>query len=238
MPSPALLSLLFASAVAVQQPSDAGAIAAPLVRWVGDVAITSDLPAYPEGAVAVRREGIVDIGLLVSPTGQILQHRLLTSGGEALDAAAIAAVLKYRFASGPDAPASAFGVMARIEFRLPSSGPAVTGRFLNVPESLADWRTAPAIETFLAGAGVSFPTVRSQVKPVPLPGRGITGEVALEIWILPDGQVGRVRLKRSLTPDLDREAIRVAQLWRFSPPMRNGQPVGMTAELILSFSGS
>jgi TonB family protein len=55
--------------------------------------------------------------------------------------------------------------------------------------------------------------------------------------VLANGKVGPVRVTLPLDPcgGLDDEAIAAARQWRFSPGMKDGQPVPVRVTLILSF---
>ena len=56
--------------------------------------------------------------------------------------------------------------------------------------------------------------------------------------VLPDGSVGDVKVTKSLDPifGLDQEAIKAARMWRFSPGMRQGQPVPVIITIELTFT--
>ena len=66
----------------------------------------------------------------------------------------------------------------------------------------------------------------------------IQGSVWLECIVMPDGSVGEVKVTRSLDPifGLDQEAIKAARNWRFSPGMRQGQPVPVIITIELTFT--
>ncbi|MDQ1817676.1 energy transducer TonB [Massilia sp. CCM 9210] len=66
-------------------------------------------PDYPKGSLRNGEEGLVTAAFLVAQDGQVIDARVMkTSGFEALDKAAIRALLKCRFA-----PAVMFGVPIR-----------------------------------------------------------------------------------------------------------------------------
>jgi TonB family protein len=80
------------------------------------------------------------------------------------------------------------------------------------------------------GAGITLPRVLSEAKPqytADAMRAKVQGSVWLECIVMPDGSVGDVKVTKSLDPifGLDQEAIKAAKLWRFSPGMRQGQPV-------------
>jgi TonB family protein len=90
-------------------------------------------------------------------------------------------------------------------------------------------------------AGVTIPTLVSQVKPAYTPSAmrmGASGEVSLECVVLPDGSVGNVRVFRSLDPvfGLDDEAIKAARQWRFKPGTRDGEPIAVAVVIQMTFT--
>jgi protein TonB len=65
----------------------------------------------------------------------------------------------------------------------------------------------------------------------------IQGSVWLEAVVLDDGQVGDVRVVRSLDPGgLDEQAIQAVSRWQFRPGRRDGVPVAVFVSIILDFS--
>lgn len=56
--------------------------------------------------------------------------------------------------------------------------------------------------------------------------RGEEGRVLLEVYILPDGRVGEVRLKRSSGyPRLDAAAQEAVKGWRYVPARQGGRAI-------------
>jgi TonB family protein len=91
------------------------------------------------------------------------------------------------------------------------------------------------------GRGVTIPGLLQQVKPqytADAMRMKAQGEVFLECVVLPDGSVGSVKVSRSLDPvfGLDEEAIKAARQWRFSPGMRDGQPVAVAVVIEMTFT--
>ena len=66
----------------------------------------------------------------------------------------------------------------------------------------------------------------------------VQGSVWLECIVMPDGSVGEVKVTRSLDPvfGLDQEAIKAAKMWKFSPGMRQGEPVPVIITIELTFT--
>ena len=66
---------------------------------------------------------------------------------------------------------------------------------------------------------------------------GLQGTVLLTLQVLPDGTVGQVTVRQSLSPECDREAIRVVRLMpRFIPGTREGKPAAFYITLPITFS--
>jgi TonB family protein len=91
------------------------------------------------------------------------------------------------------------------------------------------------------GNGVSWPRLVQQVKPNYTPDAmraQVEGMVELEIVVLPDGSVGRVRVVRSLDSrfGLDQEAINAVRRWRFEPARQLGKAVPARVGVELSFN--
>jgi len=91
------------------------------------------------------------------------------------------------------------------------------------------------------GAGITLPRVLREVKPqytADAMRAKVQGTVLLECIVMPDGSVGQVKVMRSLDPiyGLDQEAIKAARNWRFSPGLKDGQPVPVIITIELSFT--
>lgn len=67
--------------------------------------------------------------------------------------------------------------------------------------------------------------------------RGIGGSVRVQATVAPDGSVERMDVAQSSgNRDLDRAAMEAVRRWRFTPAMRNGQPVSETVVIPVDFS--
>lgn len=89
-------------------------------------------------------------------------------------------------------------------------------------------------------AGVMLPSLRKEVRPAytrAATAARIEGVVWLEAVVLTTGEVGEVRILRSLdsTYGLDLEAIKALKAWRFSPGTQAGKPVPVVVTVELSF---
>lgn len=88
------------------------------------------------------------------------------------------------------------------------------------------------------GNGVTDPVLTHQVKPAYTEGatrRKVEGHVELSAVVLKDGTVSETRVRRTLDPDLDKEAEKAAKQWLFKPGTKNGEPVNVRVILVLTF---
>lgn len=88
------------------------------------------------------------------------------------------------------------------------------------------------------GSGVEPPIVVREVRPTyteEARQRGITGEVVLEIVVLQNGTVGRVKVLNGLGSGLDERAIDAVRQWRFEPARLRGTPVDVVVEVTVEF---
>jgi protein TonB len=106
--------------------------------------------------------------------------------------------------------------------------------------------SAPPDEDFIAGTyeggapGVTWPTAIWQVKPKYTPDAmraKLQGSVELEVVVMPDGTVGKVRILQSLDREtgLDEAAIAAARQWVFTPGKFNHEAVPVRVKMSLDF---
>jgi len=55
----------------------------------------------------------------------------------------------------------------------------------------------------------------------------VEGVVILNIVVDREGKVSRVKVVRSLTPDMDKKAVEGVKTWKFSPSRKDGRPVAV-----------
>ena len=92
---------------------------------------------------------------------------------------------------------------------------------------------------FRPGSGIDPPTLVREVRASYTEDarrRGIEGDVVLEIVVGADGQVGSVRVKRSLGAGLDQKAVDAVRQWKFTPARRQGAPIDVVVEVAVGFS--
>ncbi|MGH9463844.1 MAG: energy transducer TonB [Vicinamibacteria bacterium] len=89
------------------------------------------------------------------------------------------------------------------------------------------------------GTGIVPPALLRQVRPSYTDealARKIQGTVVLEVVILKTGEVGPVRILRSLDRGLDMKAIEAVRQWQFKPGMFRSQAVDVIAEITVDFA--
>jgi TonB family protein len=94
-------------------------------------------------------------------------------------------------------------------------------------------------QTYPVGSGVTSPVLIREVKPqytADAMRRKVQGIVEVSAVVLTDGTVGEVRVRKSLDPDLDQEAIKAAKQWQFKPGTKDGEPVNVQITIELSFT--
>lgn len=65
---------------------------------------------------------------------------------------------------------------------------------------------------------------------------GLQGTVALQVTITPDGRATNISVTKSLSPDMDAQAIKAVSKWRFKPaPGLSGNPVPVIAPIEVTF---
>jgi protein TonB len=89
--------------------------------------------------------------------------------------------------------------------------------------------------------GVTLPAVESQQRPYYTQAAiaaHIEGDVAMQAVVLDDGTVGEVHVTQSLDAEtgLDQQAVDALKLWRFNPGTKDGQPVAVRIDVIMTFT--
>jgi TonB family protein len=88
------------------------------------------------------------------------------------------------------------------------------------------------------GKGVKAPVATNRIEPVyPEEYRRmrISGIVILELELSETGEVGAIRLLKSLAPDLDMAGFDAVRQWKFQPATRDGKPVPVLFSLTINF---
>jgi TonB family protein len=96
-------------------------------------------------------------------------------------------------------------------------------------------------EVYRPGNGVSLPVLVSEVKPkytAAAMQAKIQGSVWLECVVTETGDIGDIKVTRSLDPEygLDQAAIDAASQWKFEPGRKDGKPVSVAITIELTFT--
>lgn len=130
-----------------QPPAPAGAASAAAPASVGPTrlqAIETPQPMYPPAARAAGHQGTVVIGVVVSERGELLQAKVQRSSrSDELDAAALAAVRRWRFqpATDPTGRPIEAGASVPFTFRKDSATSLPRKTCAELNHDLARWRT-------------------------------------------------------------------------------------------------
>jgi TonB family protein len=91
---------------------------------------------------------------------------------------------------------------------------------------------------YRVGGGISAPTILYQVEPEyseEARKAKYNGEVTLTVVVDATGQVKNVKVVRGVGMGLDEKAIEAVSKWKFKPGMKNGQPVAVMANIVVTF---
>jgi TonB family protein len=100
-----------------------------------------------------------------------------------------------------------------------------------------DIAVTPVRGVRLPGANLSLPSIQERVLPKYPDGSAVRGFVDMEVVIGENGGVAHARVSKSLSDDLDREALSAARTFRFSPASDSrGNPFAMLMVLRMQFA--
>lgn len=165
--------------------------------------ISAPKPKFPKEALKNGAEGSVKLQLVLDKEGHVVSSRVLRSSGEpALDAAAQAAVTKWRMNPSAIKPSDLTGGRPTIiEFKQE----AIAGA--RYPDRVAYFDTLKDTDKLISAPFPSYPLEDRRLHH--------TGTTLLMFETGVDGRVVRVELiKSSGYPTLDRCAIAAVRLWR------------------------
>ena len=63
----------------------------------------------------------------------------------------------------------------------------------------------------------------------------VAGDVKLQAIVGIDGRIEKARVKESLDPELDAEALKTLDRWEFEPGKMNGVPVRVLVDVLMTF---
>jgi|GEM_PF-2606006 len=149
-----------------------------------------------------------------------------------------AAVEKYRLLEGKDRSLAGYlyGLFSKEQI---SSYQIPAPEGMSVGESL-DQAARPDAQIFQAGregAGKPVITYRERASYTEIARRNyVSGVVVLSAIFTKEGRIGSIRVLRRLPDGLTQQAIKAAQLIRFEPATRNGEPVDVRLQIEYDFA--
>jgi TonB family protein len=181
-------------------------------------------PLYSDEARERRIEGVVIVQALIDVDGRPTHLEVIRGLGYGLDENALLAVRDWRFV-----PAMRNG------------GPVEAGTQIEVEFSLRTAELNEEIANDMAtriGPGVTPPQVVHRVEPQAgrSEPRTPAGTVVLDAVILEAGTAKIVRVIQSQGWQLDEAAINALKQWRFSPAMKDGEPVKVRMNIAVNFA--
>jgi len=90
-------------------------------------------------------------------------------------------------------------------------------------------------DSFSVGNDVSAPVIISAPDPKFPRDSKIVGTVVLAIIVGADGLVHSVKVVRSVSRDLDSNAVAAVKKWKFKPAQKNGKAVAVEVDVEVSF---
>lgn len=103
---------------------------------------------------------------------------------------------------------------------------------------LSSCSDGPIDEKSKKGEGVKPPHILQSVDPEytkEARKMGIQGTVVVEVVLTPQGKVCPVRIVKGLTFELDQNAAKAVEKWKFKPAERDGQPVAAKVDVEVAF---
>jgi len=210
------LVLPFAALRAPLAASDGGFVLPEVIEYTTP-------PLYSDEARDRGIEGTVLLEVHVSVDGRPGNLRVVKGLGFGLDENALLAVREWKFKPGER-----------------SRKAAETTTEVSVEFSLRNAELNELIANDMAtrvGPGVVPPRIIHRVDPPYTDGKaqGRAGTVVLDAVIQENGVPKVIRVVRSLSWSLDENAIAALKQWRFSPAMKDGQPVKVRMNVDMTF---
>ena len=225
---PAVRAIAIAIALIAGLVLPLAALRAPAAVSNGDVTMPEVIeyttpPLYSDEARDRGIEGIVLLEVRVSADGHPGSLRVEKGLGFGLDENALLAVREWKFSPGQR-----------------SGKPVETTTEVRVEFSLRNAELNESIANDMAtrvGPGVVPPRIIHRVDPQYADGKthAGAGRVVLDAVIQENGVPKVVRVIRSLSWELDENAISALKQWRFSPAMKDGHPVKVRMNVEMTF---
>lgn len=195
------------------------------------------IPKYPKEARKAKLEGEVEVRATVEPSGDV-NGVLIISGNPKLAAEAADAVRTWKF--GPYSQSGKpVWVVQNIRFSF-AHGKKEAELEPLPPATLADvvTQTSASAGVFRVGGGVSAPKVIFSPDPEyseEAREEKYQGSCVLGMIVTPEGKPRDIHIVRTLGKGLDEKAIEAVRQWKFEPAMRDGKPVAVLINVVVTF---
>ncbi len=168
--------------------------------------IKSPPAAFPEEAVRKNIEGKVVLSIVVDANGEVTDATVL-SGPPELFQAAIDNVKQWEFEPPVRAPVA---TKAEVTFGYNKECPAPVSDFGEVIASNRVTNERGMVLDIVDAADWRLPYYPTEDRKA-----GVAGEMVLSVRVNEKGKVVRIRVVKSLSPDLDKTAEHTVRSWRF-----------------------
>lgn len=216
----------------------------PALAVAGCLLVAAVAPARGQEEQPLGRRITINVNAV--PPRQVLEMIARTMGGRfeldpQVTAPVTIRVVRITIRTALDAVCESVG--CRWEYRddtlrvAAERAPSSTGDKAAAPRRSG--RLASGEPVYLIGNGVTAPVPLTSPNPQYTKAARdakTQGQVDVAFVVLRDGSVSDVRVTRSLSPELDEQAVQTARQWRFTPGTLEGKPVAAQVELQFTFS--
>jgi TonB family protein len=175
--------------------------------------LNSPIAPYPAEALKKQVEGKVELNLIVDAEGHVTDAEV-RGGPPELYQAAIASVKQWQFTPPDHAPAT---TKAEVKYFYdhPCPGPISTVGTVSAVTRLTNSKgtSVDVIDDSDWSLPPYFPKERKA---------GVTGDLVLSVTIDAKGKPKEIKVVKSLSPHLDKAAIKTVRAWRFK--LKDGSP--------------
>lgn len=204
---------------------------------IGGLASIQSNLRYTELAKKAGVSGRVIVQFIVNERGEVTDPTIVRGIGSGLDEAALEAVRKAAFKPGMQRGEPVpVKISLPITFALDSagdpSGAALRNGEMKADKAAADFANVDQIPEIVGGLQAIMQDVRY---PAAAAQAGIEGRVLVEFVVTKEGTARDARVVAGVGSGLDEEALRAVAKARFTPAMKDGEPVPMKLTLPFTF---
>jgi TonB family protein len=202
------------------------------------VVLHSTFPVYPFEALRDKTKGSTKLSFVVGPDGRVHKATILEASTPQLGQAALAMIDGWRFKPAQKKDGTPGFALVGIEHEFSPQGRGdvpVSDEALDILRDLAKEPTA-----IVAQKDLDHPpkpvSRRPPVYPSVMEDAGQSGEAVIEFFIDKRGDAQLPRIVSSSAEAFGYAAAQAVATWRFEPPIKNGKPVIVRAQIQIGFS--